>query len=241
MMRSSVSTNADKVAEWTKNIAKQIPYATALAMNTLAFKARSNAKMDISKAFKSPTKFTQSAVQVNPAKKTDRKVVIGIGSGIRTGKAGDPRSSYLAASIKGGLRGQKRVEKGLFRGLGSSFKMWMPAKGEKLNKFGNMPRARQMAIAKGVVNKGSTLHNRKYFAKGNVIYEKYGRGLKSMKPVVVLFNNASYTKRLEFHKPIRDLYRKEFSRTFHTQWNYLLRKDGLTAKGSMISTTVGVK
>lgn len=241
-MKPKVSTNADKVAKWTRAIAKQIPYATVLSMNELAFKARTNAKNDIEKVFSSPTRFTQSAVQVKKAKKSDRKVIIGIGAGVRTGRRGDPRASYLMSSIRGGLRGQKRVEKGLFRALGSSDgSMWMAAKGEKLNRFGNIPRARQLAIAKGAVGKGSKLHNRKFFKKGRAIYERYGRGLKSIKPVAILFNTASYKKQWEFHMPIRNLYRKEFEKTFHTQWNYLLRKDGLTEKGTIIGTKVSVR
>jgi len=242
-MKKSVDTNADKVAKWVKDISKQIPYAMMLTMNNLAFKARANAKKDIEKIFASPTNYTKSAVQVKKASKGKLVTVIGIGSGIRTGKKGDPRAGYLAPHINGGMRSQKRIEKSLFRGIAASSgaKMWMPAKGEKLNKFGNIPKARQLAIAKGAVNKGKALHNRKFFVKGRAIYERYGRGLKKVKPVVILFNNARYQKRLEFYKPVKDLYAKEFSKTFHTQWNYLIRKEGLSEKGMMVSTGVTVK
>lgn len=246
-MKEQVSTNAKKVAEWVKGISRQIPYAMQLSMNELAFKARTNAKSDISKAFSTPTKFTQSAVQVKKASKNDLSVVIGIGSGVRTGKKGDPRSDYLAPAIKGGLRKQKRIEKGLFQGLNiGGGRMWMPAKGEKLNKFGNIPKARQKAIAKGVVNKGTALHNKKFFAKkknGRVqaIYERYGRGYKSIKPVAIVFNKATYRKRWEFYAPVKKLYQTEFDKTFHLQWNYLVRKDGLTKKGTMVGTSVTVK
>jgi len=209
----------------------------------LAFKARNNAKQDIDKAFSSPTKFTKGAVQVKKASKSKLATVIGIGSGVRTGKKGDPRSSYLAPHINGGGRSQKRIEKSLFRGLSESSgaNMWAPARGEKLNKFGNMPKARQLAIAKGAMNKGKDLHNRKFFVRGRGIYERYGRGLKNIKPVVVFFNAAKYRKRLEFYEPVKDLYAKEFNKTFHTQWNYLIRKEGLSEKGMMVSTGVTVK
>ena len=246
-MKEDVSTNAKKVAEWVKGISRQIPYAMQLSMNELAFKARTNAKADISKAFATPTRFTQSAVQVKKASRKDLSVVIGIGSGVRTGKKGDPRADYLAPAINGGRRKQKRVEKALFRGLniGGGRSLWMPAKGEKLNQYGNMPKARQKAISKGVINKGTPRQNKKFFIKekGNrkAIYERYGRGYKKIKAVAVLFHRASYKRRWDFYTPVHKLYKTEFDKTFHLQWNYLVRKEGLTKKGMMVGTSVTVK
>lgn len=123
-MQFNVSSN---VAEWTRALdgftARQVPFATALALNDTAEAVKVEEEAEIKKSIDRPIGFTQRGIYKTRASKS--KLVVEVG--VRPIQAG-----YLVWQIKGGTRGPKRraipVPVGIVR-----------------NSYGNMPKG---ALAK---------------------------------------------------------------------------------------------
>jgi hypothetical protein len=69
IVKVSVETRA--VQEALKKVAKQIPYAAALAANDLAFVVMQGERLNITQVFKNPRPFTKTSVRVDRATKSD--------------------------------------------------------------------------------------------------------------------------------------------------------------------------
>lgn len=93
-----ISSNAAALAHALGDFTgSQIPYATARALNEVAFKVQRTEKSEMARALELRNKFSQSGVQVNKAEKGDWPVVyaeVGI----------EERRSYLLDHITGGKR-----------------------------------------------------------------------------------------------------------------------------------------
>jgi len=99
---------------------KQIPFATAQAINEVAFKARKALMAQSKKKLDRPTPFTVKGFQVVKAKKTSLTAIVYVDS---------KRAKYMQFQIEGGIR--------------TPNKRAIPVPVQKnvaLNKYGNMPR-----------------------------------------------------------------------------------------------------
>ncbi len=98
MATVQISSNATALAQALGDFsASQVPFATAQALNTLAFQVQRVEKSEMARAMQLRNRFSQSGVQVNKAEKGDWPVIyseVGI----------EERRSYLVDHITGGKR-----------------------------------------------------------------------------------------------------------------------------------------
>tara|TARA_B100001250_G_scaffold249230_1_gene214245 strand:+ start:1155 stop:1742 length:588 start_codon:yes stop_codon:yes gene_type:complete len=116
-MQVNVKTNIKEITKWTTSVQKkQIPFATANAINQTLFQTRKVMMKQTEQKLDNPTPFTVKSFLVDRAKKTK---LIGI-LFIR-----EAAEKYLKFQIDGGTRS-------------SGKKFSIPTKNAKLNKYGNI-------------------------------------------------------------------------------------------------------
>jgi hypothetical protein len=123
---------------------RELPFATALALTTTAKDVQKNTVKRLSRVLDRPTRFTLGAFRVLPA--TKRKLVAKVGFREFTQTSVGFRS-YLEPLEYGGKRPPKRFEKRL-RAIGvmRADEFAVPARGFRLNRYGNIPASRFVQI-----------------------------------------------------------------------------------------------
>jgi hypothetical protein len=104
-----------------------VPFATSLALNSLAKRVQGAESDDVAHTFDSPTPFTEKAYRIEVATKSKPIAIVA---------AKDIQAAYLAPYVVGGSRY-----------LGTKRAMLAP-RGVGLNRYGNLPRAK-LASLKG--------------------------------------------------------------------------------------------
>ena len=129
----SVQSDTKQLTAYLKGVQKkQIPFATMIALNDVAFDARSLVQKSLPRRFDRPTKGLISSVQVIKSKKKNLTATVGFaGLGFRTSKWMESPAQIMSRHIKGGTRFPKK---------GGSLRIPSDVKGGgiKLNKFGNL-------------------------------------------------------------------------------------------------------
>ena len=116
-MQVNIKDNIKEVTKWTTNVQKkQIPFATANAINHTLFGLRKEMKKQTVKKLDNPTPFTQNAFLVDKAKKTHLRGMLFIK---------EAAEKYLKFQIDGGVRATGK-------------KFAIPTSNAKLNKYGNI-------------------------------------------------------------------------------------------------------
>jgi hypothetical protein len=146
----TIDQDLSKATAWTKAVQKQLPFATSVALNNVAFDARKSLNDGTKGAFNVPVRFTQTAFLVQKSKKRDLKAFV-----FAQDKAGKDRARYLRFGVKGGARPQK--------GLDVFFSKAVPNDGTipdgayfmhtslvKINAAGNVTQATLRRISKGI-------------------------------------------------------------------------------------------
>lgn len=122
----------DKVGEIGR---KQVPFATATALNALAERVRSGEYAVMRQRFDRPTNYTLSSLFIRRASKSKLWAEVNIKD---SAYKAAPAANWLNAEIVGGDRRQKRSERMLAnKGLG---RYWAPAPGAVLDGYGNVGR-----------------------------------------------------------------------------------------------------
>jgi hypothetical protein len=193
-------------------VGKQLPFAMMLTVNEVGGKILNKVEAEIEKSFDRPTRWTKKAFYLrrgtkrNPSAVIERKTAIG-------------RKFYLEVQAQGGKRPQTAVERLLSRRLpyAGNIRTVTPARGAKLNKFGNMSPGQVQKILSGVKvqrdaaqnrTAASTKRKRKreaYFVAkygGRLspgIYSRTGRKVKK----IMHFSEKvpTYQKRLDIQSP----------------------------------------
>jgi hypothetical protein len=140
----SLKIQSKELKDRLQDAAKQIPYATARAINDVAFKVRDGMKGEIAAAFDRPTSWTLNSVLVDKADKTGLRAAVYIRQDTPNGTA---PADYLGAQVEGGGRNLKPYERGLNvgtiwqrfkrRAFGAGLK-WLPASGATTDAHGNI-------------------------------------------------------------------------------------------------------
>jgi hypothetical protein len=104
---------------------KQVPFATALALTTLAKGAQALERADILETFPTATPFTQGGVAITPATKSRQVATVFIK---------DIQSAYLEPFVDGGVHY-----------LGGKRGLLVP-KGINVNQYGNLPKGKLQAL-----------------------------------------------------------------------------------------------
>lgn len=202
-MDISIKTDIKKVTRYLTDIQKkQIPFATMLALNDTAFKAKQKATTALDVQLDRPTKFTTSkgAIKVTKAKKKSLSSTVFI----------EPkRAKYLRGQITGGTEYAKG-------------KAHLVPAGAKLNKFGNIPRATQKKFFSNSSKYFSGVPKGKPSAAAGV-WERYGsKKNPRFKRVAVYKQAVTYKPRYHFQEIIKEVVKREFPRAFSKRLNQAL-------------------
>ena len=98
----------DKAKLFVATIKNQLPYATSVALNNVAFNVRKDLGQQTTKSFVNPTRYTQSAFRYTRSTKANLEAQV----------FADPTRRYFPTQIQGGDRRGKLYE-GFLRGLGN--------------------------------------------------------------------------------------------------------------------------
>ena len=109
MIRLSIDdAGIDKANLFVATIKNQLPYATSVAINNVAFNMRKDLGQQTTKSFVNPTKYTQSAFRYTRSTKANLEATV----------FADPTRRFFPTQIQGGDRRAKPYE-GFLRGLGN--------------------------------------------------------------------------------------------------------------------------
>ena len=213
----AVKSDLDKAANYVAAMSKQMRFATANAINSTAFDARTSLGNATRQYFNNPTSFTQKGFQVEKANKATLLGIVG---------AESKRGRYLRTQIKGGDRPQKGFERRFLSdivGTGS-----VPGNTQlvatslvKLNAEGNVSLATIKRIQKGL----SGPSRGGFFAgvpkHSNLPFGIYRRSRYQLFPYFVASNGpATYKPRY----PMEDIVTKVIQRRFDFYFQSSLEK-----------------
>ena len=212
---------------------KQIPFATTLALTRTAIRARLNVQGKMKQVFDRPTRFTLSSVLYERAtkKKQSSRVYLADIDRKNVSKTAD----YMRVQSEGGEREHTGIEGYLTTTSGRKTKFYtkalptwiMPAKGVKLDRYGNLPRGEYNRIISGLklsdeqgfsanITAGSKKRNRRratYFRTKHGVMKRTGK--RTVKPVLYFAKKKPiYKQRLDFHEVVRVTHQRHFIPNF---------------------------
>ena len=146
----TIDQDLSRATAWTKAVQKQLPFATSVALNNVAFDARKAINAGTKGAFDKPVKFTQSAFLVQKSKKKSLAAFV-----YAQDKAGKDRARYLRFGIAGGTRPQKGLDVYFEKAVPNDGTIpagayFMPTSLVKTNASGNVTQATLRRISKGI-------------------------------------------------------------------------------------------
>ena len=146
----TIDQDLSRATAWTKAVQKQLPFATSVALNNVAFDARKAINAGTKGAFDKPVKFTQSAFLVQKSKKKSLAAFV-----YAQDKAGKDRARYLRFGIAGGTRPQKGLDVFFENAIPNDGTIpagayFMPTSLVKTNASGNVTQATLRRISKGI-------------------------------------------------------------------------------------------
>ena len=146
----TIDQDLSKATAWTKAVQKQLPFATSVALNNVAFDARKAINAGTKGAFHVPVKFTQNAFLVQKSKKKSLAAFV-----YAQDKAGKDRARYLRFGIAGGRRPQKGLDVYFENAVPNDGTIpagayFMPTSLVKTNASGNVTQATLRRISKGI-------------------------------------------------------------------------------------------
>jgi len=146
----TIDQDLSRATAWTKAVQKQLPFATSVALNNVAFDARKAINAGTKGAFHVPVKFTQNAFLVQKSKKKSLAAFV-----YAQDKAGKDRARYLRFGIAGGSRPQKGLDVYFEKAVPNDGTIpagayFMPTSLVKTNASGNVTQATLRRISKGI-------------------------------------------------------------------------------------------
>jgi hypothetical protein len=146
----SIDQDLNRATAWTKAVQKQLPFATSVALNNVAFDARKAINAGTKGAFHVPVKFTQTAFLVQKSKKRTLAAFV-----YAQDKKGKDRARYLRFGIAGGTRPQKGLDRYFANAVPNDGTIpagafFMPTSLVKTNASGNVTQATLRRISKGI-------------------------------------------------------------------------------------------
>lgn len=137
-MQLTVSANVTGVNMTLAALEKQIAFATKQALNKSAVQAQSEIRVEMTRVFDRPTRWTLDATRIEPATRT--RLFANVFLKNRRGSPADKDTNELYTEVFGGPRGRKPYETRLLRaGVLRSNEYTVPANGLDLDPYGNVP------------------------------------------------------------------------------------------------------
>jgi len=127
-------------------VARQLPYASSLALNSIADKTKAALVDTMGRVFDRPTPYTLNALYVRRATKQNLEAQVRFKDATSKGTAA---SKYLGPEVSGGARSVKRFERALSSNIGRISEVmqrlgvtnyFVPGTGAQLDAYGNMVR-----------------------------------------------------------------------------------------------------
>jgi len=233
-MQVKIEFENDKFKYWlTATEQKQLPYAVALTLAKVAFKAKDEIKNEMKIVFDRPTPFTLNSVYTMNNLKNGKFRIKGPQAevGFKDDVFG---KNYLTAQVYGGHRFAKKSEGSLFRaGILSKSEYIVPAKLMPKDSYGNIPKGAMNKILSGLkafsemgfnanassARRSKAKGNEKRFVfinskKGNRSAGIYERTGKSLKPLFFVMREPNYKKRLKFYEIIDRVRERNMQKEF---------------------------
>lgn len=229
---------------------KQVPFATVVALNNTAFKAKEKVEHEIRDVFDRPTPWMQKSMRVTKAKKTYLAAQVDFE---RWGnKQGYTAGDVLRASIFGGARRLKGFERALLRkGYLEAGEYAVPGNAASemgmIDQYGNMKAG---AIVQ-ILSKLQAFQEQGYTAnvtgkkrqrapgRGRVYWvgkpgrntprgiwlidEKFARGRGRLRPVIVFVKSTNYEKIFDPQYVVEKTAEAEFDKEFSAALNMAIR------------------
>lgn len=193
-MKISVKANVKEVTKDLNKIQrKQIPFATALALNDAAFGSRKALRKQAEKKLENPTPFTLNGFQVVKAKKKELTSIIYVES---------KRYKYMKFQIFGGTRMPERKA------------IVVPTSRMPLNKYGNMTKNKIKTILAKPNVVSTTINGR----PGIFQTDRKGR----TKRLVSYKDSVTYKPRFNFEKIVKGYVGNTFNRHMEKRLNAAL-------------------
>lgn len=194
---------------------KQLPYATSVAINRTANDVKAAEIAEIKSVIDNPTPYILRGVFIKYSSKSRLEATIYLND---KASKGTPVAKILAAHVEGGARSAKPFELWL-QNKGYMPNGWklVPSKDLKLDRYGNISRAKINQIMAGLGN-GPNDKGKAFFIMKNVgIYERGGKK-KTVKPVAIFVDAASYKAKYDYvGVGTRTVY-KNFRKNFERAW-----------------------
>lgn len=252
-MKITISHNLPAIAQALHENAKQVPFATALALTKTARDVKNAQAREMSKVFDRPTPYTLNSVFVSPATKAKLEAEVWLkGEGSRDYST---RRHFLVPQIFGGDRALKRFEERMVRtGYMSANERAVPGAGAILDSYGNVSKgqivkilSQLQAITVSGDYSGATDSRRSrakrsieaYFVsrgkgsragrvtqqlpRGVWVRRRFGPLGTSVKPVFLFVSRAIYKERYKFFEVANTVIDKNFAENWKQSWDYALR------------------
>lgn len=230
----TASANTKQIAKALGDVAeKQIPFATANALTTIAQKVKLGEIAVMKQRFDRPTQFTLNSLYVKAARKTSLEARVWFKD---YASKGTPAAKYLASEVHGGGRGAKRFEKALAaKGFMQAGQYAVPGSGAPLDQYGNVPRGLYVKVLSGLKAFGqqgydaNATNSARSKRKGNAaryfvaeiggvtgIWERVQSGFgDGVKPLFVFTDSdPKYRIRLPFFKIAANIHKANYEREF---------------------------
>lgn len=203
------------LAEWTKDLREHqrehVPFATALALTWTANDMKAEHARLLPLVFDRPTRFTMNSLQATPATKQRQRSSVFFKEDNRQ-KYG---KHYLMPQVQGGSRPHKRFEYWLIKkGIMDSDEYAVPARGVKLDAFGNISPGTIVQILSQLeagpdATQWQTKRSKKRAGSKRIVYftpppgSGWKRGIfrrdgRRIEPVLLFLKNVRYEVRYQF-------------------------------------------
>lgn len=231
-MQISIKHDLKKAARKLSEIEKkQLPAATQWALNNTAKKVKEAEEREIRQVFRNPTKYTQNALWIKWAKKSNLQALVKIKDESVKGNAA---VKFLKAEIEGGPRRHKGFEKLLIaKGQMPRNMFAVPSRTIKKNQYGNVSNGLIQRILSGLSSQRDIHQNARAGSKRSKTLGKYFSGIignvhgiwdvnalhRGGPALLFLFVAGAprYRKRLDFErvakKTINTVFKKEFEQS----------------------------
>lgn len=212
VLRANVDNTAALKA--LSKLQRDLRFQTAVALTRTAKSSQVAATREIGRVFDRPTPFTQRAIGIQSATPARLESSVFVK---------EAQARYLAPQLAGGHRSLKPFERRLSDEAAAHDTYWVPARGVKLNTYGNLTRAQLVRIASRLREKRKTSdifigvpRGSGLVAGASLPYGIWERRKGRLRPLLVAVRQPSYTKRFDFARvALREAYRawpREFKR-----------------------------
>ncbi|MBY0237879.1 MAG: hypothetical protein K2X55_01045 [Burkholderiaceae bacterium] len=189
---------------------RQLPFAVAKAMTATVKQAQAAETAHINTAFNRPTPFTQKAIGISVATRTNLAASVFVRNA---------QAKYLAVQAVGGQRELKTFEQ-RFAEQGRA-QVALPGRGIALNQYGNITRAKIKRIAGDLNSSGGA---KRFFAgkpKGTTlpsgVYARTNDN-RHITPLLVFATDATYQKRFQFSELAQETITAKWEANLTAAW-----------------------